>query len=245
MLLIILHLLFVVTMATSKRINLFVQQLNEQTSDSIGFIENDKVHLIDNAIERDTPYCIGTKDLVNHECFAFYKNLETLNIENMVFDMFLGEDGDVSRLSLSFDKEETVKAGKEKEKGKGKELNNIDETNKPRVKKHPFVVAPQPNMNPDSLKKQQQKGQQKSGNTKLEVVKQKKTVKYIDEDGKEVTKEVEIEVEVPLEEDVIVDERSWIQKNWMYVVPPLLLFLVMGGGADEAAAGGGTGGRGG
>lgn len=36
-----------------------------------------------------------------------------------------------------------------------------------------------------------------------------------------------VEVEEVIEEVVPVDERSWIQKNWMYVVPPLLLLLVL------------------
>lgn len=56
-----------------------------------------------------------------------------------------------------------------------------------------------------------------------EPVTQKVTRKRVVEN--ENGEKVEIEEEV--EEVVPVDERSWIQRNWMYVVPPLLLFLVM------------------
>lgn len=36
-----------------------------------------------------------------------------------------------------------------------------------------------------------------------------------------------VEVEETVEEVVEVDNRSWIQKNWLYVVLPLVLFLVL------------------
>lgn len=52
-------------------------------------------------------------------------------------------------------------------------------------------------------------------------------IKEIDDNGVEVTREIEEEVEVP------VDDRSWIQKNWMYVVPPLLIFMLAGGGNEQ------------
>lgn len=68
-----------------------------------------------------------------------------------------------------------------------------------------------PNLNPSQ-------GQQVK-----EPVTQKVTKKRVVEN--ENGEEVEIEEEV--EEAVPVDERSWIQKNWMYIVPPLLIFLVM------------------
>lgn len=68
-----------------------------------------------------------------------------------------------------------------------------------------------PNLNPSQ-------GQQVK-----EPVIQKVTKKRVVEN--ENGEEVEIEEEV--EEAVAVDERSWIQKNWMYIVPPLLLFLLL------------------
>lgn len=67
-----------------------------------------------------------------------------------------------------------------------------------------------PNLNPSQ-------GQQVN-----EPVIQKVTKKRVVEN--EAGEKVEIEEEV--EEEVTVDDKSWIQKNWMYVVPPLLLFLV-------------------
>ncbi|KAK6461282.1 hypothetical protein DFJ63DRAFT_337177 [Scheffersomyces coipomensis] len=86
---------------------------------------------------------------------------------------------------------------------------------------HNVIKSPVPNLNAEATK-HQPKGNQNAG-PKTEKVIQTKKVTFIDEDGNEVEREVEEEVEVE------VDERSFIQKNWMYIVPTLLLFLVMSG----------------
>lgn len=80
--------------------------------------------------------------------------------------------------------------------------------NEASVTVHPFVAAPVPNLNPESYRKK----------AAAQKVLQKKVI--TDEDGEEV--EVEEEVVVPA------DERSFIQKYWMYIVPPLLLFMMAG-----------------
>ena len=195
-----------ISVVSSKRINLFIKPIDQVTSDPIGFIENDAVYLMDVAdlqLENQA-YCIGTKDIHNNECFSYQSNAP--NLTQAVFNLFLDGEGDILRISLSFD----------------------DKLAKPQVKKRKQVIAAQPNLNPDSLKKQREEQQKKAGDGPVvEKVKQKKLIKEIDDNGVEVTREIEEEVEVP------VDDRSWIQKNWMYVVPPLLIFMLAGGGNEQ------------
>ncbi|CAK9437603.1 uncharacterized protein LODBEIA_P19810 [Lodderomyces beijingensis] len=202
----LLSFLLLVTLAVSKRINLYARPIDaESSSDPIGFIEDDSVYLMDFDLQPHQSYCIGTKDLHNHECFSFQPDLRSFN--NSVFNVYLTEDGDIHRLALSFDENATA----------------------PKIKKHRSITAPQPNMNPESLKKQREEQQKQSaghqGERRQKVV-QRKIVKIVNEKGEEEEQEVEEEVEV------VVDDRSWIQKNWMYIVPPLIIFLLLGGGGD-------------
>lgn len=195
---------FIATLASSKRINLFIKPIDQAASDPIGFIENEAVYLMDVDLQPDQAYCIGTKDVHNNECFSYQTNLQNLN--HAIFNLYLDGDGDILRLSLSFD----------------------DKLDKPQVKRRKQIIAAQPNLNPDSMKKQRE--EQKNGGNGgqvVEKVKQKKVITEIDANGVEVTREIEEEVEVP------VDDRSWIQKNWMYIVPPLLIFMLAGGGGAE------------
>lgn len=69
------------------------------------------------------------------------------------------------------------------------------------------VEAPVPNLHPSN--KQSSKGSKEPKKTII-----KKTAK--DEDGNLVE----------IEEEEIVDERSWLQKNWVYVVIPLVLLFL-------------------
>lgn len=75
----------------------------------------------------------------------------------------------------------------------------------------PFTEGAKPNLNPITKKKEDSK-----------KVVQKVVVTLLDEDGNEITQEVEQEVEE------IIDDRSFIQKNWKWIVIPLILFLVTG-----------------
>lgn len=110
-------------------------------------------------------YCIGTKDIHNNECFSYQSNAP--NLTQAVFNLFLDGDGDILRISLSFD----------------------DKLAKPQVKKRKQVIAAQPNLNPDSLKKQREEQQKKAGDGPVvEKVKQKKLIKEIDDNGVEVTR---------------------------------------------------------
>lgn len=199
-------LLTILVSVEAKKINLYIKPIDSTSKgDSIGFINDDSVYLIDSTtLQPDQFYCVGTKDLDNHECFTLINGVDSLN--GTVIDAYMDENGvTISRLSLNFD----------------------ESYNKSKLRKHKMSTSPTPNLNPDSLKKQRQKQANKGGqgnNKQVEIIKQKKLVKYIDDEGKEVEKEIEEEVEVE------VDNRSWIQKNWMYIVPPLLLFLIVGGG---------------
>lgn len=200
--------LLLVTLASAKqeKIDLFMKSIDDpssSTSDSIGFISENSVYLIENTeLDPSKKYCIGTKDLENHECFTFLNGVTSLN--NTIIDAFIDEDGEITRLALNF------------------EESSVKSKTKDKLRKHKIHPAAVPNMNADSIKKQRQQQQQAQGSSgKVRTIKQKRTIKYIDDDGNEVEKEIEEEVEI--------DERSWIQKNWMYIVPPLLLFLVMGG----------------
>ncbi|EMG49209.1 hypothetical protein SBY92_000582 [Candida maltosa Xu316] len=185
--------------AETTRINLFIKSIDDaSSSDSIGFIDNDSVYLMEETpLNPDKFYCIGTKDLENHECFTFLNGVDSLN--HTVIDAFMDKDNaEIVRLSLTFAEESTNK-----------------------LRKHRFAKSPVPNLNPDSLKKLKQQQQQSQEKGKVEIVKQKRIIKVTDDEGNEVEKEIEEEIEV--------DNRSWIQKNWMYIVPPLILFLIMGG----------------
>lgn len=71
--------------------------------------------------------------------------------------------------------------------------------------------APKPNLNPYNRQTAQSQAQT------LKVV-QKKVVE--NEAGEKV------EVEEEIEQVVETDNRSWVQKNWMYIIPPLVLFLI-------------------
>lgn len=77
------------------------------------------------------------------------------------------------------------------------------------VKIIPFVEGVKPNLNPVSKKKTE---------NAPKVEKIVKTVIVKDEDGNEVEKQIEEEV----------DNRSFIQKNWVYIVIPLVFFLLTG-----------------
>ena len=201
-------LLTILASVEAKKINLYIKPIDSPSKgDSIGFINDDSVYLIDSTttLQPDQFYCVGTKDLDNHECFTLINGVESLN--GTVIDAFMDENGvTISRLSLNFDE---------------------SYNNKSKLRKHKFTTSPIPNLNPDSLKKQRQKQGNKGGqgnNKQVEIIKQKKLVKYIDDDGNEAEKEIEEEIVVE------VDNRSWVQKNWMYIVPPLLLLLIVGGG---------------
>ncbi|KAI5957273.1 hypothetical protein KGF54_000201 [Candida jiufengensis] len=197
----IIFVLSLISLVSSKRINLFIKPINDDTSDPIGFIDNDSIHLME--IEPQQSICIGTKDIYNNECFSYQKNIQSFN--NTVFNLYLDEDNDIFRISLSFD----------------------DKIQKPTVKKHKHIISPQPNLNPDSMKKQreQQSEQQNGGNAqKIEKIITKKKIIEKDSNGNEIIKEVDEEIEQ------VVDDRSFIQKNWMYIVPVLILLLVGGGG---------------
>lgn len=75
------------------------------------------------------------------------------------------------------------------------------------------AAAPLPNLEPFVRQAQKQKN---------EPVKQKVIVKKVVEiDGKQTEIEEEVEEEVP------VDNRLWLQKNWLWVVVPLVLFMIM------------------
>ncbi|KAI5959265.1 uncharacterized protein KGF55_005415 [Candida pseudojiufengensis] len=186
-----------------KRINLYVKSINDGSTDPIGFIDNDSIHLME--IEPQHSVCIGTKDIYNNECFSYQNYIPSFNYS--IFNLFLDEDNDVFRIALSFD----------------------DTLQKPTIRKHKHITAPQPNLNPDSLKKQreqQAKQNNNGGNQQTEKVIRKKTIVEIDSDGNEITKEIDEVIET-------VDDRSWIQKNWMYIVPPLLILFAMGGGEER------------
>ncbi|KAI5957843.1 hypothetical protein KGF57_003110 [Candida theae] len=167
-----------ISAVSSKRVNLFIRPLDGTESNPIGYIENELVYLMETDLQKEYGYCIGTKDIHHHDCFSYHTNLA--NLSHAVFHLFLDGDGDVERLSLSFD----------------------DKLNEPKVVKHKILVAPGPNLTPASINKPRE--EQKNGG------------------GGEG-------IEVP------VDNRSWIQKNWMYVVPPLIIFMFAGGGGGGAA----------
>ncbi|KAM9903745.1 hypothetical protein OXX79_003160 [Metschnikowia pulcherrima] len=76
-----------------------------------------------------------------------------------------------------------------------------------------LAEAPKPNLNPYNKRSAQEKQQ---------VQTQKVIVKKLVENEKGEKIEVEEEVEQVVE----ADNRSWVQKNWMYIVPPLVLFLI-------------------
>ena len=76
-----------------------------------------------------------------------------------------------------------------------------------------LAEAPKPNLNPYNKRSAQEKQQ---------VQTQKVIVKKVVENEKGE----KIEVEEEVEEVVEADNRSWVQKNWMYIVPPLVLFLI-------------------
>ncbi|QBM89586.1 hypothetical protein METSCH_D06640 [Metschnikowia aff. pulcherrima] len=76
-----------------------------------------------------------------------------------------------------------------------------------------LAEAPKPNLNPYNKRSEQEKQQ---------VQTQKVIVKKLVENEKGE----KIEVEEEVEEVVEADNRSWVQKNWMYIVPPLVLFLI-------------------
>ncbi|RCK65930.1 hypothetical protein Cantr_01682 [Candida viswanathii] len=198
-------LLLVSLASAEQKIDLFIKPIDEPVTDSIGFINDNSVYFVDNTqLDPSKKYCVGTKDLENHECFTFVDGVTSLN--GTVLDAFIDENGEISRLALNFD-------------------DSSKTTIRDKLRRHKLQPAAVPNMNAESIKKLRQQAQQAQGgggaNGKVNTVKQKKLIKYIDDDGNEVEKEIEEEVEV--------DERSWIQKNWMYIVPPLLLFLVLGG----------------
>ncbi|KAM9928272.1 hypothetical protein OXX59_001939 [Metschnikowia pulcherrima] len=77
-----------------------------------------------------------------------------------------------------------------------------------------LAEAPKPNLNPYNKRSAQDNKQQ--------VQTQKVIVKKLVENEKGE----KIEVEEEVEEVVEADNRSWVQKNWMYIVPPLVLFLI-------------------
>lgn len=72
-------------------------------------------------------------------------------------------------------------------------------------------TAPQPNLHPAAKPVVQAPATKK--------VVRKRVVENDDGD--------KVEIEEEVEENVEVDTRLWIQKNWMYVVPPLVIFMIM------------------
>lgn len=115
------------TSADQTKINLFIKPIDGQSSDSIGFINDNSVYLVDTELDPSKSYCIGTKDLENHECFTFINGVSSLN--NTVIDAFIDENGDITRLALNF-----------------------DESSKPTIRKHKVHPAAIPNMNAESIK---------------------------------------------------------------------------------------------
>lgn len=129
-------------------------------------------------------YCLGSKDSVESDCFAYIETEGQLAGE---FIVFVDED-DVAGLSFI--------------KGKaGLQL---------RVEK--VSSGPVPNLEP-------LQGQQQAKAPVTQKVTRKRVVE--NEDGEKV------EIEEEIEEIVPVDERSWVQKNWMYIVLPLVLVLLL------------------
>ncbi|OBA21305.1 hypothetical protein METBIDRAFT_11843 [Metschnikowia bicuspidata var. bicuspidata NRRL YB-4993] len=74
-------------------------------------------------------------------------------------------------------------------------------------------TAPTPNLNPFHRQAAQQ-------NRKVQTQKVVRK-KVVENDNGE-----KVEVDEETDEVVDVDSRSWVQKNWMYIVPPLVLFLI-------------------
>lgn len=185
----------------SKPINLYIKALQDDSIQEIGVLDGKYIHAYrPPKLNPDINYCFGTSDLANHECFSYTKGLDSLEL--VQFHVFLDKYSEAARLSVNYDQQSK-------------------NSNEPQVITHSFQLAPSPNLNPESLKGK--KAQDSKGKQRVEKVVERKIVKVKDEHGNEVEKEVEQEVEV------VVDNRSWIQKNWMYIVPPLILFLVMTG----------------
>lgn len=158
-------------------------------------------------------YCIGTADLINHDCFT-YTELKTDNsiFSGKQFQLQLDKEGDIEHVSLI--------------NGAGL-LHEDGETFVDTVIVD-FEKQPVPNLSPSHLKSKVDKTINTNSKTTRTT---KKIVRKINQEGKEIEEEEEVTiVEETTAEGEEEDERSWIQKNWMYVVPPLLIMFAMGGG---------------
>ncbi|EGW33731.1 uncharacterized protein SPAPADRAFT_59095 [Spathaspora passalidarum NRRL Y-27907] len=185
--------------AAENRINLFTKDLDTSVVEEIGYLSGKSLVLNNGELQSSASYCIGTTDVPNSECFAYVKGINSLN--KATLHVFLDSNKEISHLSISHDSVADVKH---------------------RVKFHAIGTSATPNLNPQSLKKQKEQANAQTG-PRVEKVTKKKIVKVVDEHGNTVDKEIEEEVEVE------VDERSWVQKNWMYIVIALLMFMALGG----------------
>ncbi|RLV90533.1 hypothetical protein JA1_004480 [Spathaspora sp. JA1] len=189
--------------AAENRINFFVRNLDDSSIEEIGYLTGKT--LVPNKVELQatSSYCIGTSDVPNSECFSYIKGISSL--DQTIFHVFLDSNKEISHISISHNSEEA---------------DPIDI--KHRVKFHSLELAAVPNLNSQSSKKQKEQENAKTG-PRVEKVTRKKVIKVKDENGNEVDKEIEEQVEVE------VDDRSWLQQNWMYIALALVMFMVLGG----------------
>lgn len=185
-----------ITLVSADQYTLFYNALETQTVADLAVLDYDPVTKTAtvNLVTPELPggdYCVGTKQLPNHDCITFLSSNIGQDFSKKAFHIYLNENG-VDHLAVV--------------RGSGE------------VVVHEHEEAAKPIMDPESVKYVKKKNEPKT-----EKVVQKKIVKQVDADGKEV--EVEVEEEVVVE----VDERSWVQKNWMYLTLPLLVFMLFGG----------------
>lgn len=91
----------------------------------------------------------------------------------------------------------------------------VNAATKSSVMVHPFEAAPVPNLNPKSFK---HNAKSKGSSPQTQKVLKKMVIKGENGEDVEVEGEVEVEVEV--------DDRSFIQKYWVYIVPPLIMYMM-------------------
>ncbi|KAK6453947.1 uncharacterized protein RJT20DRAFT_64526 [Scheffersomyces xylosifermentans] len=190
-----------------QKIDIYLKFLKDNSVESLGTLNYDKSKkrgLFERSDIEIPPnsvdLCIGTSDLKDHDCFTYLKGGKGIDFNSKAWHIFLDEANEIKRLAVNNE--------------------DANENVSTPVVVHSYQRAPVPNLNPDSRKNAPKKAQE-SGPRK-EVVVQKKKVIVKDDDGNEVEKEIEEEVEVE------VDDRSWVQKNWMYIVLPLVFFMLLG-----------------
>lgn len=139
-------------------------------------------------------YCIGTKALADHDCFAYLKVELESDLSNKNIQLHLDELNEIKQLALV-------------------ELKQV-------LVRHVGRIS-QPNLNPAHASTVKKSG-------KVEHVIEKQVIVEIDEEGNEVEREIDVEVEV--------DGRSWIQKNWIWLVVPLLFVMLLPEDKEKKAA---------